>query len=104
MSENEIDLNDLDISVKEEFLESLKEPQKLALEICPVETWTQIISNIEDIQALTALSLTCSTLRVLTKQQLLSQMVTIPSLNNLYLYTKKEHPESTNQNEIIFKM
>jgi len=104
MSENEIDLDDLDISDKEEFLELLKEPQKLALEICPVETWTQIISNIEDISTLTSLSLTCSTLRVLTKQLLLSQMVTIPSLNNLYLYTKKELPEFTNQNEIIFKM
>ncbi|PKK77204.1 hypothetical protein RhiirC2_101192 [Rhizophagus irregularis] len=81
MSENEIDLDDLDISDKEEFLESLKEPKKLALEICPVETWTQIISYLEDIPTLTSLSLTCSTLRVLTKQQLLSQMVTIPSLN-----------------------
>src|SRR6266542_2318326 len=104
MSENEIDLSDLDISDKEEFLESLKEPQKLALEIFPVETWTQIILNIEDIPTLSALSLTCSTLRELTKQQLLSQMITIPSLNNLYLYTKKEHPEFTNQNDIIFKM
>ncbi|CAB4484744.1 unnamed protein product [Rhizophagus irregularis] len=104
MSENEIDLDDLDISDKEEFLESLKEPKKLALEICPVETWTQIISYLEDIPTLTSLSLTCSTLRVLTKQQLLSQMVTIPSLNKLYLFTKNLHPEFTNQNDITFKM
>ncbi|GES72968.1 hypothetical protein GLOIN_2v19040 [Rhizophagus clarus] len=104
MSENEIDFDDLDISDKEEFLESLKEPKKLALEICPVETWTQIISYIDDIPTLTSLSLSCSTLRVLTKQQLLSQMITIPSLNNLYLFTKNLHPEFTNQNDILFKM
>lgn len=104
MSENEIDLDDLDISDKEEFLELLKDPPKLALEICPVETWTEIISSINDIPTLTSLSLTCSTLRELTRQPLLAQMVTIPQLNELYLYTKKEHPELINEKEVVLKM
>src|SRR3954447_23791815 len=102
MNENEIDLDDLDdldISDKEEFLELLKDPPKLALEICPVETWNEIIANIQDISTLTSLSLTCPTLRALTRQPLLAQMVTIPLLNELYLYTKKEHPEFTNEKE-----
>src|SRR5436190_14603763 len=104
MNENEVDLDDLDISDKEEYLELLKDPPKLALEICPVETWNEIIANINDIPTLTALSLTCPTLRALTKQPLLAQMVTIPILNDLYLYTKKEHPELTNEKDIVLKM
>ncbi|CAI2183793.1 16890_t:CDS:2 [Funneliformis geosporum] len=104
MDENEINFDDLDILDKEEFLELLNDPQKFALEICPVEIWKQIISIVEDIPTLTSLYLTCSTLRELTKDQLLTQMATIPPLKKLNNYTKANHPEFTNQKEIILKM
>ena len=103
MDENEIDLDDLDLLDKE-FLESLNDPPKSALEICPVEIWTQIILNIKDIPTLTSLSLTCSTLRSVTKEPLLTQMITNPPLDTLNNYTKAKHPEFTNPKEIILKM
>ncbi|CAG8527288.1 17462_t:CDS:2 [Funneliformis caledonium] len=104
MDENEINLDDLDISDKEEFLELLNDPQKFALEICPVEIWKQIISNVEDVPTLTSLYLTCSTLREITKDPLLTQMATNPPLDKLNNYTKTNHPEFTNQKDIILKM
>ncbi|CAG8523991.1 16851_t:CDS:2 [Dentiscutata erythropus] len=110
---DEIDFDKIDYS-DTDFLRPLIQKSPLpALTIFPIEIWTQIVSYVNDIQTLKSLILTCTILREILKEPLMTQMVKCEPLNKLFELTeecmrKEKNDDKENQKidikEIIFKM
>ena len=94
--------DEIDFSDNEKILDDV--PPKSALDIFPVEIWSQIIFYIKEIPTLTSLMLTCSLLRKLSREPLVREMIETSPLDKLYLLTKKNHQDLNNLYEIVFKM
>ncbi|CAJ0744917.1 11372_t:CDS:10 [Entrophospora sp. SA101] len=80
------------------------DPPKSALDIFPVEIWSQIIFYACEIPTLTSLMLACAPLRKLSREPLARKMVETSPLDKLYSLTKKNHQDLNDLYEIVFKM
>ncbi|CAG8609235.1 8895_t:CDS:2, partial [Scutellospora calospora] len=101
---DDIDFDKIDYSDTEFLVPSIQKSPKPALSIFPIEIWTQIISYINDIQTLKSLILTCSILREILKEPLITQMVNCEPLNKLFELTKECIEKERNDNKEIKKM
>ncbi|CAG8564942.1 2742_t:CDS:2 [Cetraspora pellucida] len=105
-----IDFDKIDYSDTDFLLPLVQKTPKPALTVFPIELWEQIVSYVNDIQTLKSLILTCSVLREILKEPLITQMVNCEPLNKLFEFTK-ECMENDNKEikkmdikEIVLKM
>ncbi|CAG8507015.1 hypothetical protein C2G38_2048519 [Gigaspora rosea] len=101
---DEIDFDKIDYSDTDFLRPLVQKTPKPALTVFPIEIWTQIVSYVNEIQTLKSLILTCSILREILKEPLMTQMVKCEPLNKLFELTKESLRKEKNDDKEIQKM
>ncbi|CAG8654239.1 13464_t:CDS:2, partial [Racocetra fulgida] len=99
-----IDFDKIDYSDTDFLLPLVQKSPKPALTVFPIEIWIQIVSYVNDIQTLKSLILTCSVLREILKEPLITQMVNCEPLNKLFELTKECIGKEKNDDKEIQKL
>ncbi|CAG8667278.1 44881_t:CDS:2 [Gigaspora margarita] len=101
---DEIDFDKIDYSDTDFLRPLVQKTPKPALTVFPIEIWTQIVSYVNNIQTLKSLILTCSVLREILKEPLMTQMVKCEPLNKLFELTKEFIRKEKNDDKEVQKM